>query len=134
MRWLLVLGCASGCYEHVAKQFFDAGGCSDPAPCASGVCTAYLPPDCQGTCIDNPQCCVAGYPCPTPGQACQIAEGCAYGYCGAPCTSAINCEPTETCDSHGSCVQKSCATNEECSGGYCVGGRCWMMPGICVQH
>jgi hypothetical protein len=52
-----------------------------------------------------------------------------------PCTHDADCPSTSYVDyacSAGTCALKSCRTNADCGGHYCVNGACYPQAGICV--
>lgn len=70
--------------------------------------------------------------------------------CSPPCSSDLDCVPTDKCESagycqartcaecpsyfscaSGACTVPSCSTDADCPGGYCVGGRCAGYLGVC---
>jgi Cys-rich repeat protein len=70
--------------------------------------------------------------------------------CSAPCSTDLDCAPTDRCENGGhcrartcaecpsylsctggTCIVPSCLTDADCSGGYCVDGSCAGSLGVC---
>ena len=65
---------------------------------------------------------------------CRESEACgADGHCTArACTTAADCPLNFTCSKTGRCDRATCSQSAECRG-YCVEGRCYELPGRCVE-
>jgi hypothetical protein len=94
--------------------------------------------------------CIEGVACTLDSQ-CGAGNVCREsGYCKVPCTSVIDCAPTERCESaghcqaqtcaecpsyfactNGTCSIPTCAADSDCPGGYCVYGSCAGTLGTC---
>ena len=147
----LVPFCPGECRDH--RDCEGGAMClapDEPLPC--GAC--YVP---EHTCTDDADCGDLDLVCEFVADGCICSP---TTVCVPPCASAADCEEGETCTAGGhcvaspctanadcpahfvctgsgmtadaSCARRACSTDGECSGGYCVRGRCYDTLGSCL--
>lgn len=108
--------------------------CADQSECDIGLlCVPFIAP-----CACDPFAmqCVPLVMCESDGD-CQDTEVCDQGACTAKtcdqhmsgCPEFFDCVPDSEPADH--CVRHPCAADDECSGGFCVEGRCFEGLGMC---
>jgi hypothetical protein len=90
--------------------------CRVTADCELGLCNEAG--FCEPGCDSDDDC--------DPNDVCGAEQRCVR----APCTSNADCSAQATCTDQ-ACYTKTCTTDAECSGGYCVSGVCRETPGFC---
>ena len=135
--------------------------CTDDAQCGGGnICRKTTISD--GGLGSSALVCVRAVACTADsqcgaGQVCRSNPTVPIGWispsglvCSAPCSTDLDCAPTDKCESgghcqartcaecpsylsctSGTCVVPGCSTDTDCSGGYCVTGLCAGSLGIC---
>ena len=142
--------CPDGCRSTSDCGGLAGGYCASPgAPICGGACMVGDP------CADDAKCASdfgVGYVCDYPACNCNGDRTCVFG-----CNSNADCDEGETCSAAHRCVamlctqgqtcppqfdcvptgptelcrRRSCTSDGQCSGGFCVNGSCFKQLGTC---
>jgi len=134
--------CDDGDFEFCfAPDEANCGACQIPdAPCVDQsecdiglLCVPFV-----AACACDPSAmhCVSIVPCGSDSD-CEDTDFCDEGTCAArtcdgqmfDCPAFFDCVPDAETDDH--CVRHPCVSDDECSGGFCVEGRCFDSLGEC---
>lgn len=142
--------CGGGACPAGCRSASDcSGGQECVAPGASPGCGVCRPSDCttDAQCASGQVCDQAPCVCTGSGRACipacKSAADCGEGQsCTAthhcvptPCSGASQCPMYFACvftPGGGQCTRRTCASDAECGGGWCVDGACWGALGSCT--